>query len=278
MRHRHRILPVGYARRQSGHLARRAAFRLDRLDARLPRRTALQFRRQRHRTRLSERSTLRRAIPATALRGQDSARVLLLDADLLLRQRSLLLRRRHRQRGTQPHSGAAAHGCRRNARDSNQRLAVDRAARRPDSHLRQRGQPAGSLLRLHAHRQNGHVEQGVGHGPRSAATDRGHLRPPVAVRLRPEHPLPQQEHSRIHHGDSAHLHAGRSHLYLQRGLHLPALSAFGQLVHLRRRRHSRTRRSGDRMDGHAAERLLLSGTPIQDGQGYPRQIQHGVGL
>ena len=94
----------------------------------------------------------------------------------------------------------------------------------------------------------------------------------------PEHPLPQQEHSRIHHGDSAHLHAGRSHLYLQRGLHLPALSAFGQLVHLRRRRHSRTRRSGDRMDGHAAERLLLSGTPIQDGQGYPRQIQHGVGL
>ena len=52
MRHRHRILPVGYARRQSGHLARRAAHGFDGLAQRLPRRTALQLRRQRYRARL----------------------------------------------------------------------------------------------------------------------------------------------------------------------------------------------------------------------------------
>ena len=148
--------------------------------------------------------------------------------DLLLRQRSLLLRRRHRQRSTQPHSGAAAHGCRRNARDSNQRLAVDRAARRPDSHLRQRGQPAGSLLRLHAHRQDGHVEQAVGRGAGRAGADRNDLRSAVAVRLRREYPVPEQEHPGVDHGNSAHLHPGRPYLHVQRGLHLPALPACGQ--------------------------------------------------
>ena len=44
------------------------------------------------------------------LRGENPAGVLLLDADLLLRQRSVLFRRRYGQRGFEPDSGVAAHG------------------------------------------------------------------------------------------------------------------------------------------------------------------------
>ena len=36
------------------------------------------------------------------------------------------------------------------------RPSVDSSPRRPNPHLRQRGQSSGSLLRLHAHRQDGH--------------------------------------------------------------------------------------------------------------------------
>ena len=158
------------------------------------------------------------------------------------------------------------------------RPSVDSSPRRPNPHLRQRGQSSGSLLRLHAHRQDGHVEQAVGRGAGRAGADRNDLRSAVAVRLRREYPVPEQEHPGVDHGNSAHLHPGRPYLHVQRGLHLPALPACGQFGGLRRRGDSRTGRPGDRLVGDASERLFQPGSPVQNGQGHPRQVQHGMGI
>ena len=66
--------------------------------------------------------------------------------------------------------------------------------------------------------------------------------------------------------------------YAENILHLPALPACGQFGDLRRRGDSRTGRPGDRLVGDASERLFQPGSPVQNGQGHPRQVQHGMGI